>query len=259
MEIDLSGRVALVTGGARNIGAAISQRLAAAGATVIVGFHSDRASAEATCELIGAAGGDAVAVEFALEDPSRFPELVAGATARTGAVDILINNAAIRPRHELETVTPAQWDAVFAVNTRAPFFLAQCVLPHMIEQGFGRILCIGGVSAYIGQQHRAAVIASKLGIVGVARALAFETAARGVTVNVIVPGMIDTARGDAARYGEQRAVGAREANVPMGRLGLPSEVADLVCFYASDHAGFITGQEIFVTGGGHPLTSRGVG
>jgi 3-oxoacyl-[acyl-carrier protein] reductase len=259
MEIDLSGRIALVTGGSRNIGRAISLRLGEAGATVVVGYLSDVASAEETCQMIRDGGGRAVAAALALDDPAAFPALVAAATVTTGPVDILVNNAAIRPRHLIDKVTPAEWDEVFALNTRAPFFLAQTVLPHMIEQGFGRILCIGGISAYIGQENRAAVIASKLAIVGVARALAFDTAKTGVTVNVIVPGMIDTTRGDSARYGEQRVVGSREANVPMGRLGYPEDVADLVCFFASEHAGFTTGQELFVTGGGHPLTSRGVG
>jgi len=258
-EIDLSGRVAVVTGGSRNIGRAISLGLAEAGAHVLVGYGSDTATAEETCRDAAALGGSAEPLLLPLEDADGFPGILARATGEDGRVDILVNSAAIRPRQVLGTVTSAEWDEVFAINVRAPFFLAQTVIPGMISRGYGRVICIGGISAYIGQTDRPAVIASKLAVVGVVRALAFDTAKTGVTVNAVVPGTIDTERGEVARYGAQRAEGSRESNVPLGRLGRPEDVAAMCCFLASDYAGYATGQEFFVSGGSHPLTSRGVG
>ena len=259
MQIDLSGRVAVVAGGSRNIGRAVSLGLAEAGAHVLVAYGSSVDDATETCRLAAAAGGSAAPLRLPLGDADALTGLLAAATGPECRVDILVASAAIRPRQRLGEVTPKAWDEVFAINVRAPFFLAQAVIPGMVERGFGRVICLGGISAYIGQADRPAVIASKLAVVGVVRALAFDTAKTGVTVNAVVPGTIDTERGDAAHYGAQRAEGSREANVPVGRLGRPEDVAAMCCFLASDHASYTTGQELFVSGGSHPLTSRGVG
>jgi 3-oxoacyl-[acyl-carrier protein] reductase len=256
---ELIGRVALITGGSRNIGRALALRFSDAGARVALSYNSDAENAEMTVRLITERGGTALAYQASLGEPE-VPELLHEAVSTDfGTVDVLVNSAAVRPRQPLGEVSAAAFDAVFAVNVRAGFLLAQAVAPGMREQGFGRILFFGGLSSYIGQPSRAAVMASKLAVVGVARSLAFELAPAGVTVNVVVPGRIDTERGAVEHYGPARDREAQSALVPVGRLGSTEDVAELCLFLASPGASFLTGQELFVTGGAYPLTTHGVG
>jgi len=256
---ELGGRVALVTGGSRNIGRAMAVRMASAGAHVAITYKDDEASAAETVRLIADQGGTARAYQAVLEDPDAPEELHAAVAADLGMVDVLVNSAAIRPRQPLGEVTASSFDSVFAVNVRAGFLLAQAVVPKMRAQGFGRILFFGGLSSYIGQTSRTAVMASKLAVVGVARSLAFELASAGITVNVIVPGRIDTERGAVEQYGPARDREAQSALVPVGRLGTAEDVAELCLYLVSPAASFLTGQELFISGGAFPLTKHGVG
>jgi 3-oxoacyl-[acyl-carrier protein] reductase len=256
---ELIGRVALVTGGSRNIGRAVALRFSDAGARVAISYNSDAENAAETVRLITERGGTAQAYPAALEDPTAPDRLSEAVTADFGTIDVLVNSAAIRPRQPLGAVSAAEFDAVFAVNVRAGFLLAQAAASGMREQGFGRILFVGGLSSYIGQPSRSAVMASKLAVVGLARSLSFELAPAGVTVNVVVPGRIDTERGAVEHYGPARDREAQSGLVPVGRLGAPEDVAELCLFLASPASSFITGQELFVTGGAFPLTTHGVG
>jgi 3-oxoacyl-[acyl-carrier protein] reductase len=256
---ELIGRVALITGGSRNIGRALALRFSDAGARVALTYNIDAESAEETVRLISERGGTARAYQAALDQPQAPDHLHAEVSADFGTVDLLVNSAAVRPRQNLGEVTAQAFDAVFALNVRAGFLLAQAVAPGMREQGFGRILFFGGLSSYIGQSSRAAVMASKLAVVGIARSLAFDLASAGVTVNVVVPGRINTERGAVEQYGPARDREAQATLIPVGRLGSTEDVAELCLFLASPAASFLTGQEFFVTGGAFPLTTHGVG
>jgi NAD(P)-dependent dehydrogenase (short-subunit alcohol dehydrogenase family) len=253
VDTDLTGRTALVTGAARNIGRAIARGLARAGARVAVVHGQDEAGAAETVRLITEAGGTAQRFAVDLADLSSVSAGHEAVAAAFGPVDILVNNAAIRPRRPLAEVTPELWDQVFAVNVRGPFFLTQKVVPGMVERRWGRLINLGGLHGYKGSTQRTQVHASKSAVVGMTRGIAFETAEFGVTANVVVPGRIATRRGAVEMYGAQEDESAAAATVLMKRLGRPEDVADMCVFLASDRASYITGQELFVTGGTFPM------
>lgn len=253
MDTNLSGRVAVVTGAAKNIGRAVASTLAGAGAAVAVMYGNDEANAKETVTGIAEAGGRAEAFQLDLQDLDSIAAAVEAVTSRLGAVDILVNNAAIRPQIALGEVTPERWDATFAVNVRGPFFLTQHVVTGMVERRWGRIINMGGLHGYLGSANRTQVHASKQAIVGMTRGIAFDVAPYGVTANVVVPGRIDTTRGDAANYGVHESTDVAAQLVLVKRMGRPQEVADMCLFLASESAGYITGQEMFVTGGSFPM------
>lgn len=257
---DLLGeRVALVTGGSRNIGRATALALASMGARVAVTYQADEQGAAETVALVEQAGGVARSYQASLQDPGVPEHLVAAISADIGDVDVLVNSAAIRPRQPLGSVTAEAFDSVFSLNVRAGYLLAQAVVPKMVEQGFGRIIFVGGLSSYIGQNERAAVMASKLAVVGLARSLAYELASAGITVNVVVPGRIDTMRGAVEQYGPARDRPGQAARTLVGHLGSPEDVAGCIAYLCSPATSYVTGQEFFVSGGAYPLTQGGVG
>jgi NAD(P)-dependent dehydrogenase (short-subunit alcohol dehydrogenase family) len=251
MRVDIDGKVAVVTGGVRNIGRATALALAGSGATVAVTYATDSASAAETVDAVSALGGKCVAYQVDVADVAALRATFAQIRAELGDVSILVNNAAVRPRHKIADMQPEDFDAAIAVNLRAPMFTAQAVLPGMREQGWGRIVNLSGGTAFFGGVERAHVVASKLGVVGLSRALALETAAWGVTVNSVVPGAVDTVRD--AKAG---SVTHHLDRIPVGRLGRPEEIAATVLFLCSPEAGYITGQEIKVTGGHSPLSRQ---
>lgn len=256
MDLRIDGRTALVTGAGRNIGRAIARNLAASGAAVVCGYVRDEAAAQTVAEEIHAEGGTAEVVRTDLADVDSLHVAVADLEERGVHVDVLVNNAAIRPRAAIADVTVQEWDKVHATNLRGPFFLAQAVLPGMMRERWGRIINISGIDAYHGSVQRPHVVASKLGLVGLARALASETARYGVTVNTIVPGVLDTKR---YRHGSDdiaHVMNEALQVVPMARLGDAEDVAAAAAFLASQQAGYITGQELKVTGGASPLVRQ---
>jgi len=183
--------------------------------------------------------------------------IVAEVEATLGGVDILVNNAAIRPNQKISEITVEDWDRVFATNLRAPFFLSQAVLSGMVKRRWGRIINIGGTDAYLSKPRRAHGVSAKLGIVGLSRALAVEVARFGVTVNTVVPGTIDTVRPHPEWYpGYETGFAERKERIPMVRLGAPQEVADACLFLASNLAGYTTATELFVNGGAFPLVRQ---
>ena len=242
--INLSGKVALVTGGSRGIGAAVAKTLASAGATVIAAARG--AHAESTVFDITGAGGKAEAIALDVTDAAAVENAVAGAVKKHGHLDILVNNAGIARDQLLMRMKREDWDAVIATNLTAAYTCSQAVIRPMIKQRSGRIINISSVVGQMGNAGQVNYAASKAGMIGLAKALAREVASRGITVNVVAPGMIDT---DMTRAIAAGAADAWAAQIPLGRLGTPQDVAWAVCFLASDEAAYITGQVVAVNGG----------
>lgn len=253
----IDGKIALITGGNRNIGRAIALAFAEAGTTPIILFHQDEDAASAVCKEIDKTGVRSAMFQADLADIDRLKEIVRQVDDDFGGVDILVNNAAIRPNSKISEITPEEWDGVFATNLRAPFFLSQAVLPTMVKKRWGRIVNISGTDAYVGKPRRAHGVSTKLGLVGLSRALAVEVARFGVTVNTLVPGTIDTVRPHPEWYpGLETDFAERKERIPMARLGQSHEVADACLFLASKRAAYTTAQELFVNGGGFPLVRQ---
>ena len=240
----LTGRVALVTGASRGIGRAIAMRLAGAGAFVVAAARGE--NAKETVEAIKSAGGKAEAVSLEVTDPESIKAFVSGAIDRHGRIDILVNNAGITRDTLLLRMKRDDWDAVLQTNLTAAFACAQAVLKPMLKQQAGRIVNITSVVGQTGQAGQANYAASKAGLIGFTKALAQEVASRNITVNAVAPGLIESDMTRALPAETQEALLAR---VPLKRSGTPEDVANAVCFLASDEASYITGHVLSVNGG----------
>jgi len=253
----IAGRIALVSGGNRNIGRSIVLTLARAGVTPLILYRDDQKAAQNVCAEVVAIGARSGIYQADLADAAGLKTLVQTIEKDFGGIDILVNNAAIRPNTKISDITLEEWDLVFNTNLRAPFFLSQAVLPGMIRKRWGRIINLGGTDAYWGKVKRAHGVSAKLGLVGLTRAMAVEVARFGVTVNVVVPGTIDTKRPHPEWYPElATGFAERLQRIPMARLGVPQEVANACLFLASELAAYSTAQELFVNGGSVPLVRQ---
>jgi len=244
MAHDFTGRVALVTGAARGLGRAIAERLLAQGASVAVHVRdATRATA-----LAKALGERALAVDGDLAAEGVAATLVQRTLDRFGRLDVLVNNAALALPTRFATLSAAEWRLALEVNMTAPFLLIQAALPAMRAQGYGRVVNISSTAgrsvSTLGGAH---YTASKTGLIGLTRAAAKELGPFGITVNAVCPGMIDT---ELTRETASPELLARLAQAfPARRLGTAREVADLVCFAASEEAGYVTGASLDINGG----------
>jgi 3-oxoacyl-[acyl-carrier protein] reductase len=242
--LDLSGKIAIVTGASRGIGRAIAETLAAQGAHVVAAARADNAAGAVAA--IQAAGGRAEAVSLDVTSADGPAAMVVAALERHGRVDILVNNAGIARDQLLLRMKRDDWDQVLATNLTAAFACAQAVLKPMVKQRAGRIISISSVVGQSGNAGPATYAASKAGLIGFSQSLAREVASRNITVNVVAPGLIET---DMTRAITDQAQVDWAAQIPLGRPGAARDVAAAVCFLASDEASYITGQVIAVNGG----------
>ncbi|HWV90793.1 MAG TPA: 3-oxoacyl-ACP reductase FabG [Burkholderiales bacterium] len=241
---ELAGKVALVTGGARNIGRAIARSLAAGGASVMVNAKTSRAEAEKTVEMIGANA----AVHIAdVTKPDEVQALVDATVKRFGRLDFLVNNAAVRYETPFSSMKFEEWRQVLAIVLDGAFLCARSALPHMISAGGGTIVNIGGQTGHKGAAERAHVITAKAGLAGMTKALAMDLAPHKITVNCVVPGTIESQRG---LPGVPDRPAHRLTVPPIGRRGEPEEIAAMVRMLCGPDARYITGQSIHLNGGG---------
>ena len=242
---ELEGAVAIVTGAARNIGRAIALDLAEAGAAVSVVTLSDMAGAHSVADDITAKAGRAIAIQADITQAEDAKRIVDRTVDRFGRLDILVNNAGVRPEGAFEAITLDDWHRVLGVILDGAFLCAQAAEPALAAGGRGTIINIGGMTAYTGGPKRAHVIAAKAGLDGLTKALAVELAPRGITVNLVAPGLIDTKRkGEDPAHRKSRTVLA-------GRLGQPEDIAAMVRLLAGPRGRYLTGQTIHINGGAY--------
>src|ERR687885_1694309 len=245
--MELDGRVALVTGASRGIGAAIAERLAKAGTNVAVGYGRDAAAAEEVAGKIMASGRRAVTARGEVEDPAKVAKMVDAVESELGSIDVLVSNAGIAPQQGLQEITVEDWDRVMDVNLRPAFLLAKRLAPGMRERGWGRVVLVSSVAAFTGGLVGPHYTASKAALIGLARALAAPLAPHGVTVNAVAPALIE---GGETLPGDEEARRQLASRIPVGRLGRPEEVAEVVRAIVENP--FITAQTVSVDGGLHP-------
>lgn len=239
-------RAALVTGSGKNIGRACVLALAKDGFNVVINGSSDRGACDATADDARALGADALVIMADVGDKAACDAMAAEAISHFGGIDVLINNAAIRPSHSFLDITDDTWERVLDVNMNAAFRLARACLPGMVERGWGRIVNFAGMNAIHGYNGRAHVSVSKHGSWGLTKALGKEFGPKGITTNIISSGPI---AGDHTDPAMAEHIASMKARVPVGRLGTPEEIAGMIAYLVSDQGGFMNGQLIQINGG----------
>ncbi|MBR6905885.1 MAG: 3-oxoacyl-[Selenomonadaceae bacterium] len=242
----LDGKVALVTGASRGIGRAIAIRLAAEGAKVAINFAGNTEKAEAVKAEIEAAGGEALLVQANVADAAAVEEMVAKVVEAFGGIDVLVNNAGITRDGLLVRMKDEDFDAVLDTNLKGVFYCTKVVSKLMMKKRSGRIVNMTSVVGVNGNAGQTNYAAAKAGVIGFSKSAAKEFASRGITVNMVAPGFIDT---DMTSVLSDKAKEAALAGIPLQRMGTPENVADAVAFLVSDQAAYITGQVIHVDGG----------
>jgi len=242
--MDLSNRVAIVTGSGQGIGQAIALKLAEAGATVVVNDIGE--AAEKVAKEIRAMNRQSLAILADVSSSTDVTKLVEETVNNYGKVDILVNNAGIARDQLVMRMSDEDWDKVLAVNLKSVFLCTRAALRHMIKQRWGRIISIASIVAVVGNKGQANYASAKAGIIGFTRTIAKEVASRGITANAIAPGFIDT---DMTQKLAEDWKQELRGYIPLGHFGSPRDVAEAVAFLASEEAGYITGQVLGVDGG----------
>ncbi|MEX2516625.1 MAG: acetoacetyl-CoA reductase [Gammaproteobacteria bacterium] len=249
MEISLKGKVALVTGGSRGIGAAIVKEFAAAGARAVTNSRNEEQAKKFKAEM-KKAGFDVHVYQADVSDFDACSKLITDVEKDVGPIDILVNNAGVTEDVTLRKMTKEQWDKVLRINLDSCYNMCRNVVEGMTNRGFGRIINISSINGQKGQIGQTNYAASKAGMHGFSMALAQEVARKGVTVNTISPGYIAT---DMVMEVAEEIRNKIIAQIPVNRLGTPEEVAELVTYVASEKSGFITGADISANGGQHMM------
>ncbi|WNC12593.1 3-oxoacyl-[acyl-carrier-protein] reductase [Brevibacillus brevis] len=242
----LAGKTALVTGASRGIGRAIALKLAEAGANVVVNYAGSEAAASETVAQIKELGRDAIMVRANVSQTEEVNEMFKAALDHFGAIDILVNNAGITRDNLLMRMKEEEWDDVIATNLKGVFNCLKAATRPMMKQRSGKIINITSVVGVLGNPGQANYVAAKAGVIGLTKTAARELATRGITVNAVAPGFIDTEM--TAVLSEEVKEGMM-AQIPLGRLGQTDDIASVVLFLASDAANYMTGQTLHVDGG----------
>ncbi len=242
----LDGKVALVTGGSRGIGRAICVALAKAGAKVVVNYAGNEQAAVETLELVRAAGSDGEILRFDVADAEAVDAAIADVAKRNDGLHVLVNNAGIALDQILIRIKPEELERTMAVNVGGALWCSKSAIRVMMRKRYGRVINLSSVVGEAGNKGQAVYAASKAGIIGLTKTLAKEYASRGVTVNCVTPGFIET---DMTAELPEAVKAQAIAETPLGRMGSPEDVAAAVLFLASDEAGFITGHTLRVNGG----------
>ena len=243
-EAPLNGKVAVITGAARNIGRATAKRLASYGASVVVNAVQDREAADAVAHEIFESGGKALAHIADVTNEDAVNTMMETGAKAFGSVDILICNASVRAQKSFQEITVEEWHHTIAVTLNGAFFCARAAAPFMIKNRWGRIIGLGGMSSNLGMAKRLHVLAAKAGLVGIIRGLATELAPHNITCNIVAPGHIETDRPKSA--GPRPSAGT---SPPINRLGDVEEIAGMVHYLCLPEADYITGQTMHVNGG----------
>ncbi len=244
--MDLSGRVALVTGSGRGIGQAIALELAEVGASVIINDIGEVPTVENVVKEIRAMNRESLAIMADVSSSSDVDRMIEEATAAFGKIDILVNNAGITRDQLLIRMSDEDWDKVISVNLKSVFLCTRAVLRNMVKQRWGRIINITSIAAITGNPGQANYTSAKAGIIGFTRTVAREVASRSITVNAIAPGFIDTQMTQQLNETQQQEL---KKLIPVGFIGTPRDIAEAAAFLASEEARYITGQVLNVNGG----------
>ncbi|MBI4302790.1 MAG: 3-oxoacyl-[acyl-carrier-protein] reductase [Chloroflexi bacterium] len=244
--MDLSNRVALVTGSGRGIGRVIALRLAEAGADVVVNDVGDASGANSVVAEIKAMNRKGLAILADVSSSVEVGKMVDEAIAAFGKIDILVNNAGITRDQLIMRMTDEDWEKVLNVNLKSVFFCSRAVVRHMMKQRWGRIVSIASIVGIVGNPGQANYASAKAGIIGLTRTIAKEVASRGITANAVAPGFIDTPMTQQLGEPQRQELMKR---IPLGSLGTPRDVAEAVAFLASEEARYITGHVLNVDGG----------
>lgn len=246
VSIDLSGKVALVTGAGRGIGRATALRLGEAGAKIVVNYNASEAAANEVVEAITSAGGEARAIKADVSKSDEVEAMVSSVVKDLGRVDILVNNAGITRDNLMMRMSQDEWDAVMDTNLRSAYYTTKAVLRPMMRNRWGRIVCLSSIVGLTGNMGQANYAAAKGGLIAFTKSIAKEVASRNITANAVAPGFIET---DITAVLPEELKQAMVKQIPMERPGQPEEIANAILFLVSDLSAYVTGQVINVNGG----------